>query len=637
MGHSITINMIVLDPVNMTQKYATESGVLNRNACRMLDEYRVIAMTNEGSSFFPLKILALEDATHVGKIKPLTMPGTHGTGTKCQSTRVGQACLEMIRFSMAKWTTGFTKPVLNNDQFTRPNPSHPGLRLRPFSNRSCPHPPTDRIPSLRGAGANNQTDRKHAMRPWIAACTAAAFAAGCGSATVRPPDLAITGVDVVDVEAGTVLPGRTVTIVAGRITGVHERADAAEGAARVLEGAGRWLIPGLWDMHVHIRGGVELAEANRRLLPVYVGHGVTTVRDAGGDLADSVLVWRGRIAAGELVGPRILTAGPKLDGPTGGWDGSIRIATPAGVSAAFDSLQALGVDYVKLYDGSMSGAVFLAAVDEARRRGLIVTGHMPFSVDFRDAVAHGLNASEHLYPVVKGTAANEDSVTRAVGGAADAGWPLGLWNALARIRPRYDDARAKETYRIMAEAGTAVLPTLHIMRTLSWLAETDHTRDPELRYIDPAFEATYEGRIRSARQSSPTARRERQLLNELFVRMVPDLHAAGVTIMAGSDAGASNSYVYPGASLHAELRELVGAGLSPADALRAATIHSARFMGRGEEYGSVAAGRRADLVLLTANPLDDIANTRAIDAVIFGGEVLDRAALDRLFEGAAAR
>jgi imidazolonepropionase-like amidohydrolase len=189
----------------------------------------------------------------------------------------------------------------------------------------------------------------------------------------------------------------------------------------------------------------------------------------------------------------------------------------------------------------------------------------------------------------------------------------------------------------MADAGAAVLPTLHVMRTLGWIIETDHSQDPELRYIQPAFEATYEARVLSARQSSPAARRDRQQLNEQFVRMVPDLHAAGVTIIAGSDAGASNSYVYPGSSLHEELRELVGAGLAPAGALRAATIHSARFMRRGEEYGAVAVGRHADLVLLTANPLDDIANTRAIDAVVFRGVVLDRAALDRLLEEAAVR
>jgi imidazolonepropionase-like amidohydrolase len=469
------------------------------------------------------------------------------------------------------------------------------------------------------------------------AATAALFSAACSAADAPQPDLAITGVDVIDVEAGTVLPDRTIAITDGRITGVHESADVAQVVTRVIDGEGRYLIPGLWDMHVHIRGGSELADANRRLLPLYLANGVTTVRDAGGDLADSVIVWRDRIATGEMTGPRILTAGPKLDGPTGGWDGSIRLASPDEVPAAFDSLEVLGVDYVKLYDGSMPGDVFLAAIDEARRRDLIITGHMPYTVGFRDAIAHGLNASEHLYYVFKGTAANEDSVTRATAQPANGEGALGFWNALALMRPLYDQARAQETYRLMAEAGTAVLPTLHVMRTLTYITETDHTQDPERRYLDPAFEATYQGRIRGAERSSPEARRERQLLNDRFIRMVPDMHAAGVTIIAGSDAGASNSYVYPGTSLHAELGELVAAGLVPADALRAATLDAATFMHLGDEYGRVLEGYRADLLLLTANPLEDIANTRAIETVIFGGEVLDRAMLDGLLERAATR
>lgn len=461
--------------------------------------------------------------------------------------------------------------------------------------------------------------------------------AACTADAQPRPDLAITNVQVVDVDNGEVLPGRTVTIAGDRITGIHASAAASEGAARVIDAEGRYLIPGLWDMHVHIRGGIALAEENRRLLPVYLANGVTTVRDAGGDLADSVLVWRDRIVRGELRGPRILTAGPKLDGPSGGWDGSIRLASPADVSAAFDSLETLGVDYVKLYDGSMTGDVFLAAIDEARRRDLIVTGHMPYSVDFREAVEHGLSASEHLYYVFKGTAANEDSVTRATARPAEGERPLGFWTALALMRPRYDEARAAETYRRMAAAGTAVLPTLHIMRTLSYVTETDHSDDAELRYIAPAFEATYEGRVQSARRSPPETRRERQLLNDRFIRMVPELHAAGVTILVGSDAGASNSYVYPGTSLHAELAELVAAGLSPAEALRAATMEAAAFMRLGEVRGRISEGYRADLVLLGANPLEDIAATRAIEAVVFGGEVLDRAALDGLLEGATAR
>lgn len=451
-----------------------------------------------------------------------------------------------------------------------------------------------------------------------------------------PADLLVTNVSVVDVAEGTVLHGRTVTIRDGRITGIDAAGATAARAERVLDGTGKYLIPGLWDMHVHFRGGEELVGANRALLPLYVANGVTTVRDAGGDLTAHLLEWRREIEAGRMVGPRILTSGPKLDGPSGGWDGSIRLSSPDQVPAALDSLQALGVDYVKIYDGTTSRDVYLAILEEAKRRELIVTGHMPYSVRFHEAVAGGLDATEHLYYPFKGAAANEDSVTAAILDRQGTERPLGFWAALSLLMPRYDPALARRTFRQMAEAGTAVVPTLHIGSVLARVDDTGHSGDPELRYIDPALEATYAGRVRSARRASPEARAERRELQRMFVAMVPRMHEAGVVVLAGSDAGASNSYVYPGFSLHAELEELVAAGLTPADALRAATLRAAEFMRLGGEFGQVRAGYRADLVLLDASPLDDIRITRKIAAVILAGErVLERAELKAMLEAVA--
>jgi imidazolonepropionase-like amidohydrolase len=475
------------------------------------------------------------------------------------------------------------------------------------------------------------------MTRHLAAAAAALILTSCAvSSRTAPADLVIRNVTVVDVEHGTLLRERTVVIREGVITGVLEAGDVAPPAARVIDGAGRFLIPGLWDMHVHFRGGEELADANRALLPLYIANGVTTVRDAGGDLTDHVLRWRAQVEAGSLIGPRILTSGPKLDGPTGGWPGSIRLDSPAQVPAALDSLQRIGADYVKIYDGTISRDVFLAIIDEAERRGMIATGHMPYSVRFAEAVERGLDATEHLYYAFKGTAANEDSVTRAVIAREGTAQPLGFWGALSLLQPRHDPMLAGAVYRSMAQYGTAVVPTLHIGRVLAWVDETDHAADTELRYIDPAIEATYAGRVQSARRASADARRERRELQQLFTGMVPRMHAAGVTVLAGSDAGASNSYVYPGFSLHAELAELVQAGLTPADALRSATLHAAAFMGRAGEYGQVRTGRRADLVLLERDPLADITATRDIAYVILGGRhVLTADALRGLLDGVA--
>jgi imidazolonepropionase-like amidohydrolase len=459
--------------------------------------------------------------------------------------------------------------------------------------------------------------------------------AGCATAAPRPPaDIAVVGAHVVDVVTGAVARDRTVLIRDGRIAAIQPP-GGRPAAEHVFDAGGRFMIPGLWDMHVHFRGGADLVAANRALLPLYIANGVTTVRDAGGDMTDALLEWRRDIAAGRMTGPRILTSGPKLDGPSGGWPGSIRLSTPAQVPAALDSLQSIGVDYVKIYDGTLGHDVFLAVVDEAKRRDLIVTGHMPFGVRFLDAVERGLDATEHLYYAFKGAALNEDSVTAAVIASAGTARPLGFWAALSLLQPRFGEQRAELVYRGMAAHGTAVVPTLHIGRVLAHVDEVDHSTDAGLRYIDPLIEATYAGRVQSARRSSLQARHERRELQQLFIGMVPAMHAAGVTILAGSDAGASNSYVYPGFSLHAELEELVGAGLSPLAALRAATVDAAGFMRLGSESGRIAVGYRADLLLLERNPLDDIAATRELHAVIVGGSVLNRADLQALLDAAA--
>lgn len=450
--------------------------------------------------------------------------------------------------------------------------------------------------------------------------------------------IVIRNAHVVDVENGVLLENHTVTIRDGRIARVEpdrEVGDPPTGAM-VIDATDRYLIPGLWDMHVHFRGGEELVEENRALLPLYIANGVTTVRDAGGDITEDILQWRLQIDEGRQVGPRILTSGPKLDGPTGGWDGSIRLSSPDEVPSAIDALEDMGVDYVKIYDGTLGGDVYLAILEETERRGLVVTGHMPMTVGFRDAVSKGLDGTEHLYYAFKGSAANEDSVTAAVLSRQGTSEAMGFRQTLNLLRAGFDDGTARETYRLMAERGTVAIPTLHIGAVLAVVDSTDHSMDPELQYIHPNIEATYARRVEGARRASPEARAERLDLQEVFIRMARQMHQSGVTLLAGSDAGPFNSFVYPGFSLHSELEWLVRVGLTPAEALRAATQLPAEFMRRGHEFGQVREGFRADLVLLDANPLQDIGNTRRIETVFVGGErVFQRTDLDALL--AAAR
>lgn len=458
------------------------------------------------------------------------------------------------------------------------------------------------------------------MRKIIASCFIILPLLQACTSEIHSPTWAITDVSVVDTESGELLENQTVAIANGTIESVSSNTEVT--ADSVIDGSGKYLIPGLWDMHVHFRGGDSLISENRHLLNLFIANGVTTVRDAGGDLTSAVSNWRDDIEAGSLLGPRIFTSGPKLDGPDAAWAGSIELESPEEVPAAFDSLELLGVDYVKLYDGSIPRDVFLAAIEEAEKRGLPITGHMPFTVEFTEAVEAGLDATEHMYYVLKGTSNMEEEITDEIIERQNTEDPLGFWEALPRILNTYDERTAREVYSLMKENGTAAVPTLHIGEVLAYLTERDHSGDEYLNYIGEGIIKTYDRRLNAALNSSADAVERRRNLQQKFVELTGDLHKAGVTILAGSDSGPFNSFTYPGISLHKELEALVEAGLTPAEALRTATVNGAAFFGLSEEYGQVKEGYAADLLLLNNSPLEDISNTQDIHAVLWQGERL---------------
>ncbi|WP_180754496.1 amidohydrolase family protein [Hymenobacter sp. DG01] len=460
------------------------------------------------------------------------------------------------------------------------------------------------------------------LLPRLLAATLPLLVAGCAGHRSQPAyDLVITHANVVDVETGQVRPNQTVAIANGQIRQVTNTSGPALVSRRTVDGTGKYLIPGLWDMHVHFRGGDSLITANRNLLPLYLAHGITTVRDAGGDLTPSIFVWREQIRAGQLAGPTIYTSGPKIDGPKAFWAGSLEVENQAQIDKALDSLQRLKVDYVKLYESTISREAFLNTIAAAQKRGMLTTGHMPYTATLREASERGLDASEHLYYVFKGCSNREDSITQAVQRSLNTPKPLGLFAVLPAIYRTYDAATAARLYQTLAKNHTAVVPTLYIQKLLAELPETDHSRDTLLAYIDPKIQATYARRLAGARAQSAATRAFNKQLSAKFMTLVPALQQAGVTLLAGSDSGASNSYVYPGTSLLGELELLVQAGLTPAQALQAATINGARFLKADQRSGTIRAGKDADLVLLNQNPLEDIAHLRQINTVITRGRV----------------
>jgi len=397
-----------------------------------------------------------------------------------------------------------------------------------------------------------------------------AFGSGCGEQF--PPPLAIEHVTVVDVVTGTLRPDQNVIL---RVRYIESFGPAATTPvppeAERVDGTGKYLIPGLWDMHLHLNPGAR---------DTLVAWGVTGARDMGGSV-EELLAWRRADILDPRRGPRLMIAGPSLRGAGAPNDsGPWVLRTPANARRAVDSLAMLGVDFVKVWEG-LTRETYFAAVGAARARGLMVVGHVPAAVTPVEASDSGLASIEHLEFL-------PDPCLILFDGAA---------RRARRTPPRGCDPAALDSlFAHLARNGTWLDPTISSFRT--WVG-------PE------RFPALLAG----------------------FRDIVPLLRRNGVHLLVGTDIGSFG--MVPGASLHDELALLVEAGLTPAEVLRAATLNPARFLRIDDLHGTIAVGKRADLVLLEGDPLADIRNTRRIAAVFRERRMLGRVQLDSLLRGTA--
>lgn len=472
------------------------------------------------------------------------------------------------------------------------------------------------------------------MKTLLAAALAALVLAPLPAAAKDRADVLIRHATIVDVEHARLIPGQAVATSGDRIVAVGSDAEVTKqwSAKRTVDAGNRYLIPGLWDMHVHFGGGPQLIAENQALLPLYVAHGITTVRDASGDLPDDVLRWRGAIADGTLFGPTLLSSGPKIEGLKPVWKGTIETGSKADVDSAVARLKTLDVDFVKITDSTLTPDLFLYAVTTARAAGLQVSGHIPMALTVGQAVDAGISSIEHLDYAFKAGVKDEAAI------AADfAAGRIDRAEANRRLDAGFDPATAMAAYRHLAAKGVFVTPTLNGGRIIAYLDQDDHRTDDYLGLIGPGLRATYNWRVERAAKADAAAIAARHAHFEREAAVLPMLQAAGVTIMAGTDAGFLNSFNYPGIGLHDELSLFVDKGLTPAQALTSATRAGPAWFGKLDRYGSVERGKAADLVLLDRNPLEDIAATRSIHAVILRGAVHDRAALDRLLADTRTR
>jgi Amidohydrolase family len=456
------------------------------------------------------------------------------------------------------------------------------------------------------------------------AVAAASFVSVHAQAPARPAMLVFLHVTVINPGSGSVEADRAVVIRDGRITAVTSAAGlTSPDFAQVVDGTGKYIIPGLWDMHVHTAFGDWFPRGRDVILPLFIANGVTGVRDMGGDLP-VLLPWRKQIVAGEIVGPRMVVSGPMLDGylPDGKlrFPSSIAVMTPADAVKAVDSLKAQGAEFIKV-QSVLHDDVYVAAAQEAHTQGLPFVGHVPDHIKITESVALGQKSIEHFMGVLEGCSSEEDKLLTA------------QTEDTKLLLSSRDEAKCQKLIALLSQSRTWLVPTMVWNRQGTLLDQADLAHQPLDKYVpaywrDVTWKRFYDQMMPGVKADALSVRQ--QEIAEML-RMIGVLHKGGVEFMAGTDT-APGIYVMPGFSLHDELANFVEAKFSPMDALATATSNPARFLGR-DDMGAVAPGNVADLVVLDKNPLADIRNTRAISGVVADGRYYDRAHLDALLAG----
>ncbi|HEY2461127.1 MAG TPA: amidohydrolase family protein [Candidatus Acidoferrum sp.] len=444
-------------------------------------------------------------------------------------------------------------------------------------------------------------------------------------------EIVLTHVTVIDTTGGSPKADQTVIIRGSHIASVEPSANVTPPkSARVIDAHGRFLIPGLWDMHVHIAGlAADPIWSKHVLLPLLLANGITGVRDMGGDLS-SLLEWKREIEGGSLLAPNIVAAGPFLTAGGRKAPEQLPVTNVADARAAVRELKNHGADFIKIIS-LPSKEVFFAVADECKKQNIPFVGHLPMQVSAAEASSAGMRSIEHLfYSAFSLSLSSKEEELRPRLVEAERKGDSAAWEQIQQeADATYSKEKAAALFATLKKNGTWVTPTLTSL-DISGHPENWKMDDTQLAFVPSAISAQWRTSLSDPELKSRAAWLARQGANDW--KLTGELHRAGIPLLVGSDS--LDPFVIPGDSLHQELSELVRAGLTPAEALQAATRGAAQFLGREKDFGSIEKGKRADLVLLAANPLENIANTRKIDAVIRNGKYLDRVALDKLLDDA---
>ena len=452
----------------------------------------------------------------------------------------------------------------------------------------------------------------------------------CTFADAQDQHWVLENVQVVDVEIGVLLPGvQDLYISNGRIFEMAPSGNLRSyQVSKKVDAGGKFLIPGMWDMHAHPDDPelwrMDIKEKHRDLLlPQFVLHGVTGIRDMAGSLAE-VHRWRKLGHLGELIVPKIVACGPLLDGPDPMWDGSLGINNSSRVIPIVDSLMLAGADFLKVYS-LLPREIYFSLAEYATETNIPMVGHVPIEVLPTEAARSGMKSQEHLLEILLECSGRSEDISS---GNVDYGdLETGLERHIYKqnlIIDTFDSTKFQHLIETLLETDSYITPTLSMWYKNAWY-EQELEHDSILLNFLPTYLRKYwtieiNDHLRN-RDHLDFINMKKKLYSK-YENLVKTLQQAGVKILAGTDMGA-NPLCFPGIGVLNELEALTNAGLSPAEALRTATFNPALFLEIDSDYGSVESGKVADLVLLKANPLEDINHVRSIWGVILEGELYD--------------
>lgn len=457
----------------------------------------------------------------------------------------------------------------------------------------------------------------------------------------KKPDVAITNVNIIDVESGSVQSGMDVLITADRILEVRETSTEGLETARVIDGSGKYLIPGLWDMHAHPDDPemwrMKPNETGRDLLmPLFVLHGVTGIRDMAGSLK-VIKTWREKMANASLLSPVIYAAGPLIDGPDPMWDGSIGIPNTKLVPQKVDKLVEDGVDFLKIYS-LLPDSIFFSLAEYARANDIPFCGHVPQTVTNAQASNAGMKSLEHLLDIPLEVSSAEERVRNRTIDYGPIDDRLGRYVYRTQlIIDTYDQKKADKLYQLFVKNDTWITPTISLWYKNAYF-ETEVKEDQKyFKYLPKYMVRYWKPEVNDhLKFRQPEFLEIQKKMVDHYSRIIGDMHKVGVKLLAGTDTGA-NPLCWPGLGVHLELEMFEKAGLSPTEALKTATINPVKYLGVEEDYGTIKKGKFADMVLLTENPLESISNTQKIFAVIKGGSFYSKGRIKEFLEEIAER